>query len=383
MVSQTLRPEDFRVRDPESIRAICQDMSVMNLLAAIPTRLAGRARRDLIHLKALSSVRHVSGPRRVELAEDQVGAVVLGQDAAFYLPEMLAHHFRLGVRHCVYLDNGSTDNSAEIAASFPDVTVLQTRSRITHSVYQNVLRRIAATRVMSGGWRLIVDCDELFDFPGSSIITLQDMICYLNAHGMNGVVVQMLEMIPPDGEMPAAAMSDFGAAIREMDRYSLSHITEVPYFDGMNRHYYLSLNTVSDPGVTFLSGGVRNQLFGENCVLSKHALVKPQKKVKMSLTPHLSTGLRIADVTCVLRHYKFAGDFVSRERERAQSGHAGGEAALRWRTLKGQRDFDFSVQGMLRYAGPDKLLKEGFLYAGQSARKDLLAPALTESSVAP
>jgi len=64
---------------------------VMSLLAGMPKRLTGRARRDLTHLKALSSIRHVSGPRRIELAEDQVGAVVLGQDAAFYLPEMLAH----------------------------------------------------------------------------------------------------------------------------------------------------------------------------------------------------------------------------------------------------------------------------------------------------
>lgn len=356
-------------------------MPVTNLLAGMPKRLLGRVRRDLVYLKALSSVRHVSGPGRVALAEDQVGAVVMGYDAAFYLPEMLAHHFRLGVRHCVYLDNGSNDNSVEIAASFRDVTVLRTRSRIAHSVYQNVLRRIAATRVMSGGWRLIVDCDELFDFPGSGTIALQDMIRYLNAHDMNGVIVQMLEMIP-DGEVPGAAMSDFGAAIRELDRYSLSNITEVPYSDGMNGHYYLSLNSVSDGGVTFLSGGVRNQLFAENCVLSKHALVKPQKGVTLSLTPHLSTGLRIADFTCVLRHYKFAGDFVSRERERAQAGHAGGEAALRWSTLKGQRDFDFTVPEMFRYAGPDRLLEQGFLYAGQGARKELFAPALARSGIA-
>ena len=348
----------------------------MNLLAGLPTRLINRARRDLVYFKALSSIRHVSGPRRVDLAEDQVGAVVLGQDAAFYLPEMLAHHFRLGVRHCVYLDNGSSDNSIEIAASFPDVTVLHTRSPMALSVYENVLRRIAATRVMSGGWRLIVDCDELFDFPGSDTIRLQDMIRYLNAQGMSGVVVQMLDMIP-DGEVSAAAMSDFGAAIREMDRYSLSHITEVPYFDGMRRHYYLSLNTVSDTGVTFLSGGVRNQLFSENCVLSKHALVKPQKGVKMSLNPHVSTGLTVADFTCVLQHYKFAGDFMAREEKRAQAGHAGGEAALRWNTLKGRRRFDFRVPAMSRYAGPDRLLEQGFLYAGPGARKALFAPALT------
>ncbi|WP_372922053.1 hypothetical protein [Roseovarius sp.] len=58
----------------------------------------------------------------------------------------------------------------------------------------------------------------------------------------------------------------------------------------------------------------------------------------MSLTPHLSTGLGIADVTRVLRHYRFAGDVVSREKEREQSG--------------------------------------------QGVRKDLFAPTLTESGVA-
>ena len=62
-------------------------------------------------------------------------------------------------------------------------------------------------------------------------------------------------------------------------------------------------------------------------------------RARRGMTLHLSTGLGIADVIRVLRHYRFAGDVVSRERERAQSG--------------------------------------------QGARKDLFAPALTESGVAP
>lgn len=66
--------------------------------------------------------------------------------------------------------------------------------------------------------------------------------------------------------------------------------------------------------------GMRNRLSSERGAVSRHALARPRKNTMLPLTPDLSPGLRIADVTRVLRHYRLAGDVVSRETERARSG---------------------------------------------------------------
>jgi hypothetical protein len=281
---------------------------------------------------------------------------------------MIPYHLDLGVKCCVYLDNGSIDDSLDIARSFPEVTALTTARKLSHSTYENLLRRIAATKTVMGGWRLIVDCDELFDYPGSDWVSLVELLRYLNSRGYTGVVAQMLEMIPP-GELSPAAEEDFQSAIEEMNYYSLKRVSTFPYRDGMNSHFYLRYNSISDDGVTILSGGVRKELFGEDCVLSKHALVKPTAGATISVHPHISTGLRIADFTCLLRHYKFAGDFIGREAERFAAGHAGGESELRWSKLRGRRNFDFSVPEMQEFVGVQPLVEQGFLYVGQEARK--------------
>lgn len=333
-------------------------------------RVANRVRRDLNYWTAEFSVVHVAGPRQTKLGDDEIGAVIYGCDTAFYLREVLDHHFSIGIRCCTYLDNGSQDNSISIAASYPNVTVLRTRKKLLHTAYENVLRRIAATRAMSGGWRLIIDADELFDYPHSDTCSLKDITQYLNANGMTGVVAQMLEMVP-NGAVPKEAQNNFSAAIDCLDNYSITAARQMPYHEGINQHFYLSLNSLSDDGVKMYSGGIRNELFGEHCALSKHPLIRPGQGVVMSVQPHISTGLHVADFTCLLRHYKFAGDFVARERDRASANHAGGEARLRWRKLQGEKNFDFTVPEMFRFEDTNQLVDQRFLYIGPKAEKDL------------
>lgn len=347
---------------------------ILGPITRLTNRVIRRISRDVMYLAAERSVIHVSGPRRVVLKDDEVGAVVLGCDASFFLPRMLEHHFDLGIRCCVYLDNGSKDDSIKIAASYPNVTVLRTRRKLPHLTHENLLRRIASSRVISGGWRLIVDVDELFDYPRSAVISLTDMLRYLNAHQMTGVVAQMLDMVP-DGPVSKAAIKDFSIAIRDLDRYSLTAVRKFPYQEGIYRHYYLSLNKLSDPGVETFSGGIRNELFGENCALSKHPLVKPGRNIKVAVHPHISTGLYVADFTCLLRHYKFAGDFVDREKDRVEANHGGGEAKQRWSKLQEGFGFNFSVPDMFRYAGPEELLHQGFLFMGELSNKELFSNA--------
>lgn len=343
---------------------------MMYRVVSLVERSINRLHRELTYINLQRMVIHLAGPKQVKLEDDECAAVILGCDAAYYLPEMIRHHFELGVKCCIYLDNGSVDDSCDVAMSFPDVTVLRTKKKLSHSVYENLLRRVAASKTVEGGWRLIVDCDELFDYPGSDRISFVQLIRYLNAMGYTGVVAQMLEMLPA-AEVSPRSMDDFQSAIEEMEFYSLRSVVSFEYSRGMNSHYYLGCNSVSDGGVKILSGGVRKEIFGENCVLSKHALVKPASGVTISVHPHISIGLEIADFTCLIRHYKFAGDFIAREADRVAAGHAGGESKLRWSKLKGLKNFDFGVPEMQRFDGAQSLVDQGFLYVGHEARRHL------------
>ena len=67
----------------------------------------------------------------------------------------------MGVKHFVFLDNGSTDRTVEMLCAHEDVTVLQTNA--PYQKYENTMKRYLAERFSPGKWNLCADIDELFD----------------------------------------------------------------------------------------------------------------------------------------------------------------------------------------------------------------------------
>src|ERR1700733_10581920 len=71
------------------------------------------------------SFQHLSGPKHLQLQPNDVVLVCLIKNGAFWLKTFIKHHTDLGIRHFVFVDNGSTDHTLEYLSSKDQVTVVQ------------------------------------------------------------------------------------------------------------------------------------------------------------------------------------------------------------------------------------------------------------------
>ena len=331
---------------------------IPRLTAALTRRLSD-LRKDW---QVGGAFRLLHGPSRVRLSDDQAGLVVLVRDAEWFLPAFLAHHQGLGVAHIVLVDNGSTDRTVAIASGFSGVTVL--RNPVPAKRHEVRLRAMAAARVYRGGWTMFADADEMAEVPGG----LTPMLRYAGAQGFTAVVGQMLDLCAP-GDQAAMAGLRYAQAMAVCDTYSLEGLRQHAYAsDDIAFHWFLRDNSCADPGVRLLSGGLRSVVFGEAPFLSKHTLVRNVPGVRAMTHPHCASGVRVADVTLALRHYKLAGDWRARDAASVAGAvwdHA--EDARRLQTA-GAQAFVLQPPAPQRWQGTGPLLADGFLYASDRAR---------------
>ena len=78
-------------------------------------------------LRVRLSVRHLHGPERVAYASDELVVVCIVRNGRPYIRSFIDHHLSLGVKHVVFLDNGSDDGTVAVARDHERVTVLQTK----------------------------------------------------------------------------------------------------------------------------------------------------------------------------------------------------------------------------------------------------------------
>jgi hypothetical protein len=339
---------------------------VPRLIEALSRRTA--ALRD--RLAVASAFRHLHGPARVRLGDDRAGLVLLVKDAAWFIGPCLEHHFRLGVAHAVVVDNGSQDRTVEIARGFANVTVLS--NPLPAKRHEVALRARAAARVLRGGWTMFADADEMADLP---LGTLPGLLAYANARGFTAILGQMIDLYSeaPYGEQ--AAMS-YPQAIAACRRWSAAGLERIGYHDAarVGFHWFLRDNRCDDPGVTFLRGGLRAEVFGESPFLSKHTLVRNVPGVQAMTHPHAASGVRVGDITIALRHYKLAGPW--RDRDRASVAAATWDHAEDARRLLAARGEGFRIApaAPLPWQGAADALEQGVLYASPQARAALTSP---------
>lgn len=321
--------------------------------------------------------RHISGPGQIRLDPYQVGLVLLGRNNAYFLEDCIRHHTRMGADHVVYVDNGSSDASVDIASSMPNTTVVSCSASFRDS--QRHIRHIAVTEYLKGGWRLAIDCDEVFDYPQADELSLHDLVRRLGENDYNGMIAYMLEMVP---DRPVADYDEtipFSQVRREFSGYSTEGISGWDYADPKAPlSYFLQQNRVSGAGAAMLFGGIRRLAFGEDCCLIKHPLFKPSFAVEPMVHPHVTTGLRCPDFTGILYHYKFAGGVVQREQkliEQKRLSHTEAQS----RAAIFARDPGFSFHPFISAHDPDAnvFVKNGAIRPSRDAER--LVPSLALS----
>jgi hypothetical protein len=300
------------------------------------------------------STRHISGPRRISRAADDLLVITTVRDGAGFVAPFLAHHRRLGLRHFVFLDNGSTDGTVERLCGEPGVTVL--RCTLSFRDFQSSMRRYLVKRFSRDRWNVVVDIDELFDFPGSDRVPPADFLAYLDQHDFQAAVVQMLDLFPADPLVEGAHNDDWTETHRMFDLSAVRR-TRYPFTD--------------DPAfpISMHWGGIRRQVFETNNGLTKAALTRPDGQFAIFVGWHHTHGARLADVSAVLLHYPFACGFHEKVRsanERPRHGLVAQEEYRAYgRVTAAKPVLAFASETACEYAGTDQLVAEGFLHVSE------------------
>jgi hypothetical protein len=297
-------------------------------------------------------VTHVYGPARVDYAPDELLVITVVRNGALYVQSFLEHYQALGVRHCVFLDNGSTDDTVDRLCACPGVTVLRTDA--PYEKFENTMKRYLAERFSLKRWNLCADIDELFDYPFARELPLAGLLQYLNARRFTALVAQMLDMF---SELPLGAIES-RPDDRLMDTYTHYDISAI------DKHPY----EWSDPPRAELAmhrGGIRRTVFGTNNGLTKAALVLMDGTVRPFVEWHQAEGAAVADVTGVLMHYPFVSTFAEKVRDAVRTGRYGQTTTDEYvgydKELARNPRLCLKGPSARRFTGLEPLIADGFL----------------------
>jgi len=274
-----------------------------SLTALVPKHWKRRIRERLLPLR----FRHISGPKHVVLADDEAAVTCVLKNGEYYLNAFVEHYTRLGFRHIFFLDNGSTDVTVAMAGKHDNVSVYQCDLPIEAN--QGAFKKCLAELVVPSGWCLDADIDEFFDYPFSTTMDLSQFLQYLNRRQFSAVIAQMLDLF---SDKPLSALAEKASEedLRAQYRYyDLSQVTKIDYRASPLARTYASENRLHGEHRLYF-GGIRKALFGLDCLLTKHSLFRTGAGIDLFPHVHFVNKGSVADVSCVLLHYKLVSNAV-------------------------------------------------------------------------
>lgn len=300
-------------------------------------------------------VRWVGGQFPSNLGPQDLVTLAVVRDAEIHIESFVDHHLRLGAKHIVLLDNGSRDASLAIALEQNHVTVLRTSKPFAR--YHQIMRQFLVDYFGRNCWSLVADIDERFDFPASHCISLAELLNYLNKHRFTAVAAQMLDLFAdgPVGSWP----TEGGQLMKECCWYDVGNITADKLRRGQNLY--------SNAQIVRLRGGIRGARFGSTCApcLTKFPLLFRSGGARPSRhSPHECRRAYVADVSCVLLHYKFHRGFL-RQCKEAVNRKCYFQQSSEYRqylsALRDNPDLVLRTPEARRYSGVDALVEDNFL----------------------
>lgn len=262
-------------------------------------------------------IRHHSGPRAFEREPDSCVVVCLVRNGREHLPSFLRHYRALGVREFVFVDNGSDDGTLQALERDESITVYETS--LSHKDYETQIRRLVIEQHCWRRWCLNVDIDELFDYPRSGELPLDGLLLYLRERGATAMAGHMLDMYDEEQRCFGEQELDLRRAYPD---YDISHLERTDYY-AEEQLAFCDRNRLQAE-IQCFSGGIRQSVFGSKAgaryLLIKHPLIFLDGELEPVTHPHYSNHATVADVTCVLYHYKFTPAFKIKALESQRSG---------------------------------------------------------------
>ncbi|RMF34796.1 MAG: glycosyltransferase family 2 protein [Alphaproteobacteria bacterium] len=197
----------------------------MRPFRAYALRLARKRRQ----LRAWRKSRQLS-PVALRLESISRGDILLFctlRNEAARLPFFLEYYRRLGIGHFLFVDNGSTDGSAEYLIAQPDCSLWWTDAGYKQSRYGIDWMNHLLRRHGSGHWTLTVDVDEFLVYPHSDTRPLRALTDWLDASAIKCFGAMLIDMYSdravgethcPPGADPIAAAPWFDAGNYQIRR---------------------------------------------------------------------------------------------------------------------------------------------------------------------
>ena len=316
-----------------------------------------------------SSIEHLHGPEEVPYGEEELVVVCLVRDGRPYVKSFVEHYRSLGVKHLFFLDNGSTDGTVEALKNYDNVTIV--RSKLPYKGYRLAFKRFLIDRFgRKDRWCLYADIDELFDYPYSDVVGLNSFLGYLSSNSYTAVAAQMLDMFPEEPLSGREGLLE-DEPLKELLRfYDISNFTRTSIKERLS----LRNNTLESDDIEFFSGGIRGAIFGARPHLTKHPLVFSDGKLKpmegLSLdSDHWVTNAKIADISCVLLHYKFLDGFFQKQAAQAVREGQYHNASARYKryleVLEKNPALKMKQETARELRGVNDLLENGFLVVSE------------------
>ena len=155
-----------------------------------------------------------------KLRSDGVLCVALAHNEQRILPDFLAHYRSLGSISFLIVDDSSTDGTADILRSQPDVSLFRPAPGTTFASHMQVWRSSLLDQYATNRWCLLPDIDEHFVYSGMEYRDLSCFIEDLEKEGSNAVFAIMIDMYD---DRPLAE-HEYGGGGCMADSF--------PYFDG-------------------------------------------------------------------------------------------------------------------------------------------------------
>ncbi len=308
--------------------------------------------------------------RRLTAIADRTGTIrpndILGfaalRNEGQRLPHFLEHHRRLGVCHFLFVDNGSTDGSAEWLSGQQDVSLWTTADSYKASRFGLDWLNGLLMRHGSGHWCLTLDADELLVYPDHDRRDLRALTAWLDARQVDFMAALMLDLYPkgPLG----------------VERYAKGQnpLEILPFFDpdGYDRTAMPRFGHVSIKG-----GARRRRFFADDPDRAPHLHKTPLirwhwryaylSSTHIALPTRLNAGFAQPDLpTGALLHTKFLPGIRERSAEeklRAEHfTHPDNYSDYYDRLIAGP---DLWYPGAARYEGDEQLAALGLIQCGE------------------
>ncbi|MDA3859469.1 MAG: glycosyltransferase family 2 protein [Roseovarius sp.] len=283
---------------------------------AMAYRLRWKRRRLL--LRAFRKRRQLSQvmDRTASIAPGDILAASTVRNERVRLPFFLDHHRSLGVRHFLFVDNGSDDGTADYLAQQPDVSLWATTHSYKLSRFGVDWLTWLQLKHAHGHWCLTLDADEILIYPYHDTRPLPALVDWLERQGRQSFGTLMLDMYPK-GQLSA---QDY----REGD----DPFETLCWFDGGN---YM-IRRKPDLQNLWSQGGVRARRFfaaepKRAPTMGKVPLVKWNRRFAYVSSAHSLLPRRLNRVydcmggeaaSGVLLHTKFLSTVVERSGEEKQ-----------------------------------------------------------------